>query len=293
MARDDAYRIVQRLAQQAWDTQTPLRDAARAEPRLGLDLDAIFDYGHYVRHVPEVLARLEAIPELMTLLLYAAPEQSADLFHAIPAGIVDPFLYTEDGRRPRRHHQRARRRQGRAPRASRCSIRRVLGARRAARRGRRAADDRGRACAARLPRARRRRAAVPAEFPLAVADHLRGGGIESRSTPRRSSPAGALKTRGPARGHPARPAGGRRGDGHGRGADPRAAARAHLARRSARAMQAVCEEHGCELPDDVIVAHGRAGARRARVGLTGRSARASRWSSTSGRATAPRAAGRT
>ena len=29
MQRDDAYRIVQRLAQQAWDTQTPLRDAAR------------------------------------------------------------------------------------------------------------------------------------------------------------------------------------------------------------------------------------------------------------------------
>ena len=63
MARDDAYRIVQRLAQQAWDTQTPLREllARRAGPR-GLDLDAIFDYGHYMRHVPEVLARLEEIP---------------------------------------------------------------------------------------------------------------------------------------------------------------------------------------------------------------------------------------
>jgi adenylosuccinate lyase len=62
-ARDDAYRVVQRLAQQAWDTQTPLRDLIAAEPGIeGLDLDAIFDYGHYVRHVPEVLARLEAIP---------------------------------------------------------------------------------------------------------------------------------------------------------------------------------------------------------------------------------------
>ena len=30
-----------------------------ASPRVGLDLDAIFDYGHYMRHVPEVLARLE------------------------------------------------------------------------------------------------------------------------------------------------------------------------------------------------------------------------------------------
>jgi adenylosuccinate lyase len=60
-ARDDAYRVVQRLAQQA--TQTPLRNLIASEPGLeGLDLDAIFDYGHYVRHVPEVLARLEAIP---------------------------------------------------------------------------------------------------------------------------------------------------------------------------------------------------------------------------------------
>ena len=33
-----------------------------AEPDLELDLDAIFDYGHYVRHVPEMLARLEVIP---------------------------------------------------------------------------------------------------------------------------------------------------------------------------------------------------------------------------------------
>jgi adenylosuccinate lyase len=31
------------------------------EPGVDLDLDAVFDYGHYVRHVPEVLARLEAL----------------------------------------------------------------------------------------------------------------------------------------------------------------------------------------------------------------------------------------
>ena len=59
MQRDDAYRIVQRLAQQAWDTQTPLRALLAAEPGVDLDLDAIFDYGHYTRHVPEVLARLD------------------------------------------------------------------------------------------------------------------------------------------------------------------------------------------------------------------------------------------
>jgi adenylosuccinate lyase len=61
MQRDDAYRIVQRLAQQAWDTGTPLRELLEKEPDVELDLDAVFDYGHYIRHMPEVLARLESI----------------------------------------------------------------------------------------------------------------------------------------------------------------------------------------------------------------------------------------
>ena len=61
MQRDDAYRIVQRLGQQAWDTQTPLRTLLENED-VAIDLDAVFDYGYYVRHVPEVLARLEVIP---------------------------------------------------------------------------------------------------------------------------------------------------------------------------------------------------------------------------------------
>jgi adenylosuccinate lyase len=58
-ARDDAYRLVQRLAQQAWDTQVPLRTLLEREG-VELDLDAIFDYGHYIRHVPEILERLPA-----------------------------------------------------------------------------------------------------------------------------------------------------------------------------------------------------------------------------------------
>jgi adenylosuccinate lyase len=61
MQRDDAYRIVQRLAQQAWDTGTPLRTLLEAEPGVDVDLDAVFDYGHYVRFVPEVLKRLEGL----------------------------------------------------------------------------------------------------------------------------------------------------------------------------------------------------------------------------------------
>jgi adenylosuccinate lyase len=52
---------VQRLAQQAWDTGTPLRDLLAAEPGVDIDLDAVFDYGHYTRFVPEILARLDAI----------------------------------------------------------------------------------------------------------------------------------------------------------------------------------------------------------------------------------------
>jgi adenylosuccinate lyase len=60
MQRDDAYRIVQRLTQQAWDTATPLRELLEREG-VALDLDAVFDYGYYTRHVPEALARLEVI----------------------------------------------------------------------------------------------------------------------------------------------------------------------------------------------------------------------------------------
>src|SRR5688572_9956075 len=60
--RDDAYRLVQRLAQEAWDTGTPLRTLLEREPGVDLDLDAVFDPSNYIRHVPEVLRRLEVIP---------------------------------------------------------------------------------------------------------------------------------------------------------------------------------------------------------------------------------------
>jgi len=63
MARDDAYRIVQRVARAAWDSGTPMRELLAREPAgAGLDLDRLFDPRRFVRHVPEVLARLEAIP---------------------------------------------------------------------------------------------------------------------------------------------------------------------------------------------------------------------------------------
>jgi adenylosuccinate lyase len=62
MQRDAAYRIVQSLAQRAWDEGTPLRDLLAAEPAASdLDLDGVFDYAHFVRHVDAIFARLDEI----------------------------------------------------------------------------------------------------------------------------------------------------------------------------------------------------------------------------------------
>jgi adenylosuccinate lyase len=62
LSRDDAYRVTQELAQRAWDEGTHLRELLAADPRAAqLDLDALFDYAPYVRHVPEIIARLDAI----------------------------------------------------------------------------------------------------------------------------------------------------------------------------------------------------------------------------------------
>jgi adenylosuccinate lyase len=60
MTRDDAYRVVQENAQRAWDDGTSFRELiAAAAPQL--DLDAVFDYGAYLKHVPEVMARLDRL----------------------------------------------------------------------------------------------------------------------------------------------------------------------------------------------------------------------------------------
>jgi adenylosuccinate lyase len=61
-SRDDAYRVVQRLAQQALDTRVPLRELLAADPAgAGLDLDAIFDFAPYVRYADQIVGRLDAI----------------------------------------------------------------------------------------------------------------------------------------------------------------------------------------------------------------------------------------
>jgi adenylosuccinate lyase len=62
MIRDDAYRVVQRLAQQAIDSRVHLRELLAADPAgLGLDLDAIFDYAPFVRYADQIVGRLDAI----------------------------------------------------------------------------------------------------------------------------------------------------------------------------------------------------------------------------------------
>jgi adenylosuccinate lyase len=62
MVRDDAYRIAQELAQRAWDEGIPLRGLLAGDERAaGLDLEAIFDYGHYTRYAHEIVARLDEI----------------------------------------------------------------------------------------------------------------------------------------------------------------------------------------------------------------------------------------
>ena len=60
--RDDAYRVVQRLAQRAVDERVGLRALLAEDPAgAGLDLDATFDYAPFVRHAHEIVGRLDEI----------------------------------------------------------------------------------------------------------------------------------------------------------------------------------------------------------------------------------------
>ena len=63
MTRDEAYRVAQELAQRAWDTRVPLRELLAERPELGLDLDEIFDLGHYARYAAQIVGRLDTAQE--------------------------------------------------------------------------------------------------------------------------------------------------------------------------------------------------------------------------------------
>ncbi|MFL6030881.1 MAG: adenylosuccinate lyase, partial [Gaiellaceae bacterium] len=66
LARDDAYRLVQRNAMQAWDEERDFRGLVAADPEIAARLDeaalaSVFDLAATVRHVDTVLERLAAL----------------------------------------------------------------------------------------------------------------------------------------------------------------------------------------------------------------------------------------
>jgi len=68
LTREEAYRLVQAASQRALDERRPLRALLEEEPALlgapgtvVVDLDSVFDYGYFTRHVGEIVERLDAI----------------------------------------------------------------------------------------------------------------------------------------------------------------------------------------------------------------------------------------
>jgi Xaa-Pro aminopeptidase len=188
------------------------------------------------------------------LLIHGAPDTTPDLFHAIPEGIVDAFLYAEAGGR-------------------RAAAVGVLDADKVSALGIEILDPAElgsdallasgmsrheveleialRACRA----LRVERAIVPPAFPLAVADHLRAGGVVLEVDTDAFVERRRTKT-------PDQLAGIRRAQ---QAADAAMAVAAELihelrdgltSEEIRDAMAAACDERGCDLPPDVIVSHG-------------------------------------
>jgi adenylosuccinate lyase len=72
MSREDAYAIVQRASLRAADEGAPLRDLLAVDPavaqRLSLArLDACFDEATFLRHVPEVMTRLDGLADRLAV----------------------------------------------------------------------------------------------------------------------------------------------------------------------------------------------------------------------------------
>ena len=62
MTRDDAYRVVQELAQRAWDERVPLRELLEARPELDIDLDTVFDLRDVTRWATTIVGRVGSLP---------------------------------------------------------------------------------------------------------------------------------------------------------------------------------------------------------------------------------------
>jgi Xaa-Pro aminopeptidase len=188
------------------------------------------------------------------LLIYGAPDTSPDLFHAIPVGIVDPFLYAEaNGRRAATVGVLD------AGKVRKLGIDVLDPAELGADELLAAGVSRHELALEIALRACRElgleRAIVPPVFPLAVADHLRGGGVALDVDAEEFALRRRAKT-------DAQLAGIRRAQ---KAADAAMAVAAELIRELRpglssedirAAMDDVCDEHGADLPGDVIVAHG-------------------------------------
>jgi adenylosuccinate lyase len=65
LERDEAYRMVQRLAARSWEQERDFRELVREDPEIAgrVDLDAVFDPGVFTRHTDTVFERLRALRE--------------------------------------------------------------------------------------------------------------------------------------------------------------------------------------------------------------------------------------
>ena len=106
MSREDAYAIVQRASLRAADERAPLRDLLAVDPavaqRLSLArLDACFDEATFLRHVPEVIARLDGLADRLAVTVSTRQPEvrdgaGADAF--LRSGKVRDLYALADGR---------------------------------------------------------------------------------------------------------------------------------------------------------------------------------------------------
>jgi Xaa-Pro aminopeptidase len=187
-------------------------------------------------------------------LIYGAPDSAPDLFHAIPVGIIDPFLYAEhEGRRVATVSVLD------ADKVSALGIEVIdgatLGRDELLEQGLSDLEIDGELALRAARELGISSALVPPTFPLGVADALRAGGIEltvdEEGFVQRRRIKSDFQLDGIRRAQKAADAAMAVAAKLIRGLD------AGLTSEGVRiAMQAVSEEHGCELPDDVIVSHG-------------------------------------
>jgi Xaa-Pro aminopeptidase len=190
----------------------------------------------------------------MPLLIYGAPDNSADLFHAIPVGIIDPFIYIEaNGRRAATvsvlDADKVR------PMGIEILDPEELGRDELTKQGLREVEIENEMALRAVERLGITHATVPPAFPVSVADHLRAAGIELEVDDEAFTQRRRVKTPeqldGIRRAHKAADA------AMGVAAELIRELRPGLTSEEVRtAMQKVCEEHGTELPDDAIVSHG-------------------------------------